>query len=130
VFRASPVRDLLASVTVAAVTLPLNITLTITTNLPPTAGLVAGAIGGGLAAIFGGAPLAVRRFTVAELPAKFALSDGDAMVPARSLSRFGEAQVSARISKSGDAVPQSGDIASNVVRAKVGAGDIKLELGK
>jgi cytochrome c-type biogenesis protein CcmH len=78
----------------------------------------------------GGAPLAVKRFTVAELPAKFVLSDGDAMVPVRSLSRFGEAQVSARISKSGDAVPQLGDIASNVVRAKVGAGDIKLELGK
>jgi cytochrome c-type biogenesis protein CcmH len=77
-----------------------------------------------------GAPLAVKRFTVADLPAKFSLTDGDAMVPTRSLSRFGEAQVSARLSKSGDAMPQVGDIASNFVRAKVGSGDIELRLGQ
>lgn len=59
VFRGSPVRDLLASITVAAVALPLNVALAVAAGLPPTAGLVAGAIGGGLAAIFGGAPLAV-----------------------------------------------------------------------
>lgn len=77
-----------------------------------------------------GAPLAVKRLSVADLPAKFTLTDGDAMAPARSLSRFGEAQVSARLSRSGDAVPQVGDIASNVARAKVGADDIKLQLGQ
>ncbi|MBL9099896.1 MAG: hypothetical protein JNL82_03005 [Myxococcales bacterium] len=59
VFRGSPVRDILASITVAAVALPLNVALAVAAGLPPTAGLVAGAIGGGLAAIFGGAPLAV-----------------------------------------------------------------------
>lgn len=77
-----------------------------------------------------GAPLAVERLTVADLPAKFSLSDSDAMVPARSLSRFGEVQVSARLSKSGDAMPQVGDVVSNVVRTKVGAGDIKLRIGQ
>lgn len=55
----SPMHDLLASVTIAAVALPLNVALAVAAGLPPTAGLVAGAIGGGLAAILGGAPLAV-----------------------------------------------------------------------
>ena len=55
----SPVHDLFASITVAAVALPLNVALAVAAGLPPTAGLVAGAIGGGLAAIFGGAPLNV-----------------------------------------------------------------------
>jgi cytochrome c-type biogenesis protein CcmH len=77
-----------------------------------------------------GAPLAVKRFTVADLPAKFSLTDGDAVVPERALSNFSEVEVSARLSQSGNAVPQLGDVASSVVRAKVGAADMKLELGK
>lgn len=59
VFRGSPVRDILAGVTVAAVALPLNVALAVAAGLPPTAGLVAGAIGGGIAALVGGAPLVV-----------------------------------------------------------------------
>ncbi|MBU8899130.1 hypothetical protein KRR26_26300 [Corallococcus sp. M34] len=51
--------DLLAGITVAAVALPLNLALAVASGLPPAAGLIAGAIGGGLAAIFGGAPLQV-----------------------------------------------------------------------
>jgi len=77
-----------------------------------------------------GAPLAVKRYTAADLPLAFSLSDADAMVPARSLSRFGQAQVSARLSKSGDAMPQIGDIASNVVQAKVGDDAIRLQIGQ
>src|SRR5688572_6853991 len=59
VFRGSPIRDLLASITIAAVALPLNVALAVAAGLPPTAGLVAGAVGGAIAAILGGAPLAV-----------------------------------------------------------------------
>lgn len=59
VFSGSPVRDLLAGLTVAAVALPLNVALAVAAGLSPTAGLVGGAIGGGLAAIFGGSRLAV-----------------------------------------------------------------------
>jgi SulP family sulfate permease len=51
--------DLLAGLTVAAVALPLNLALAVACGLPPIAGLVAGAIGGALAAIFGGTPLQV-----------------------------------------------------------------------
>ncbi|MFO0678512.1 MAG: SulP family inorganic anion transporter [Polyangiaceae bacterium] len=51
--------DAMAGVTVAAVALPLNVALAVFSGLSATAGLVAGAVGGGLAAIFGGAPLQV-----------------------------------------------------------------------
>ncbi|MBX3186836.1 MAG: hypothetical protein KF819_07470 [Labilithrix sp.] len=45
--------DLLAGLTVAAVALPLNVGLAIASGMPPSAGLVAGAIGGLVAAFFG-----------------------------------------------------------------------------
>lgn len=51
--------DLLAGLTVAAVALPLNVALAVACGLPAGAGLIAGAVGGALAAIFGGAPLQV-----------------------------------------------------------------------
>ncbi len=51
--------DLLAGLTVAAVALPLNVALAVASGLPPVTGLLAGAIGGGVAAIFGGAPFQV-----------------------------------------------------------------------
>lgn len=51
--------DLIAGVTVAAVALPLNLALAVASGLPPSAGLVAGALGGAIAACLGGAPLQV-----------------------------------------------------------------------
>jgi len=50
------------------------------------------------------------------------------MMPERKLSRFPEVLVSARLSKSGNAMPQAGDLASPAVRARTGAADIRLEL--
>jgi len=50
------------------------------------------------------------------------------MVPERSLSRQGEARVSARLSMNGDAKPQPGDVTSASVLAKPGGGPLKLEL--
>ncbi|MFO0602207.1 MAG: SulP family inorganic anion transporter [Polyangiales bacterium] len=55
----APGPDLLAGLTVAAVALPLNVALAVASGLPPSAGLIAGAVGGGLAAVFGGAPFQV-----------------------------------------------------------------------
>lgn len=46
--------DLLAGLTVAAVAIPLNVALSIAAGLPPSAGLLAGAVGGVFAAAFGG----------------------------------------------------------------------------
>ncbi|CAN5777564.1 hypothetical protein BH09MYX1_BH09MYX1_42660 [soil metagenome] len=51
--------DLLSGLTVAAVALPLNVALAVACGLPPSAGLLAGVVGGAIAAIFGGAPLQV-----------------------------------------------------------------------
>ncbi|MBS2014266.1 MAG: hypothetical protein JST00_15375 [Deltaproteobacteria bacterium] len=45
--------DLLAGLTVAAVALPLNVGLAIASGMPPAAGLVAGAVGGFVAALLG-----------------------------------------------------------------------------
>ena len=55
-------------------------------------------------------PLAVLRVKVRELPASFALSDSMAMAPGMNLSAFPRVVVSARVSKSGQAVPQPGDL--------------------
>lgn len=49
--------DLIAGLTVAAVALPLNVALAVASGLPPIAGLIAGAVGGGVAAALGGAQL-------------------------------------------------------------------------
>ena len=46
--------DVLAGLTVATVAIPLNVALAIAAGLPPSAGLIAGAIGGLVAAAFGG----------------------------------------------------------------------------
>ncbi|MDF2696078.1 MAG: Sulfate permease, partial [Labilithrix sp.] len=46
-------QDLLAGLTVSAVALPLNVGLAIASGMPPSAGLVAGVIGGAIAALFG-----------------------------------------------------------------------------
>lgn len=45
--------DLLAGVTVAAVALPLNVGLAIASGMPPSAGIIAGVIGGAIAAMCG-----------------------------------------------------------------------------
>ena len=51
--------DLLAGLTVAAVALPLNVGLAIASGMPPSAGLVAGAVGGIVAGTFGSSKLQV-----------------------------------------------------------------------
>ncbi|APJ04646.1 SulP family inorganic anion transporter [Silvanigrella aquatica] len=55
----SILQDTLSAITVASVALPLNIALAVACGLPASSGLIAGAIGGGLAAIFGGSSLQV-----------------------------------------------------------------------
>ena len=59
-------------------------------------------------------PLAVKRLKASQLPLEISLSDADAMAPMAKLSAFEKVDVVARISKSGDALPQSGDLEGSV----------------
>ena len=55
-------------------------------------------------------PLAIVRKQVRDLPFEFTLDDSMAMMPAARLSAFRKVQVGARVSRSGSATPQPGDI--------------------
>lgn len=57
-------------------------------------------------------PLAVARLKASDLPAKVTLTDAMAMTPAMTLSKFTKVSIAARISKSGNAMPQAGDLES------------------
>jgi len=57
-----------------------------------------------------GPPLAVLRAAVSGWPVRFTLDDSMAMVPSRRLSQFDKVIIEARISRSGQAAPNSGDL--------------------
>lgn len=66
-------------------------------------------------------PLAVLRKQVKDLPLDFTLDDSMAMAPTLRLSGFAEVIVGARVSRSGTATPQSGDLQGLSQPVKVGA---------
>jgi cytochrome c-type biogenesis protein CcmH len=73
-------------------------------------------------------PLAIFKSTVEKLPLNFTLDDSTAMLPERKLSGAGEVILKARISKSGNAIPQSGDLIGTLGPVKVGAKGLVLEI--
>ena len=76
-----------------------------------------------------GPPLAVKRYSVSDLPVTFRLDEAAAIMPGRSLSTVPQALLLARISKSGNANQQPGDIQTTPLLVKVGTSNAKLELG-
>ena len=73
-------------------------------------------------------PLAIFKSTVEKLPLNFTLDDSTAMLPERKLSGAGEVILKARISKSGNAIPQSGDLTGSLGPVKVGTKGLVLEI--
>jgi cytochrome c-type biogenesis protein CcmH len=65
-------------------------------------------------------PLAIVRKQVKDLPLQFTLDDSMAMNPAMKLSSFQQVVVGARISKTGNAMPQSGDLEGMVGPVEIG----------
>ena len=55
-------------------------------------------------------PVAIVRATTKDLPFNFRLDDSVSMMPSRKLSGVGTVVIVARLSKSGQAMPQSGDL--------------------
>ena len=72
-------------------------------------------------------PIAVGKHSVQELPFEATLDDGDSPMPTQKLSSQREVEVVARLSASGEAMPQAGDLESQPVRVKLPA-DKPVEL--
>lgn len=75
-------------------------------------------------------PLAILNKSSRELPMTFALDDSSSMAPGMNLSSAGSVMVVARISRSGNATPQSGDLEGMVGPIKPGSKDIQLKIDK
>ena len=75
-------------------------------------------------------PLAVLRKKVRDLPLSFSLDDSMAMAPSARLSTFPRVVVSARISKSGNAAPQPGDLQGASAAVAHDAAGVKVVIDK
>lgn len=73
-------------------------------------------------------PLAIVRKQVKDLPIQFTLDDSMAMTPANTMTTAGTFTVGARVSKSGNAMPQPGDLLGQSAAVKVGATGLKIEI--
>jgi cytochrome c-type biogenesis protein CcmH len=71
-------------------------------------------------------PVAVLKTSVSEFPMNFALTDALAMNPSAPLSQIAEASIEVRISKTGMAMPEPGDLISAPQTVKVGASNVRL----
>lgn len=75
-------------------------------------------------------PLAVAKLEAKDLPGGFVLDDSMAMAGDVKLSSFPEVVIGARLSKSGNAAPQPGDMESALQTVKPGAEGVALVIEK
>lgn len=73
-------------------------------------------------------PLAILKRSASELPLKFQLDDSNAMAPDAKLSGAPRVIVGARISRSGDAMPRSGDLSGQVGPLAPGAAGLVITI--
>ena len=74
--------------------------------------------------------LAILSLEASELPVRFSLDDSNAMAPGMKLSAFPSVMVVARISKSGNASAQRGDLEGSVGPVKPGMQNIVIRIDK
>jgi cytochrome c-type biogenesis protein CcmH len=75
-------------------------------------------------------PLAILRLKASDLPAVFTLTDDMAMIPNMKISSFPEVVIEARISKSGQAFPASGDLQGFSQPVQLGTSDVAIIIDK
>ena len=75
-------------------------------------------------------PLAAERIQVKDLPYSFTLDETKALSPDRVLSGLDPLLVSARVSKSGDAIPHPGDLIGQAGPMKQLVQDLKIEINQ
>jgi len=73
-------------------------------------------------------PLAILKRKASELPIIFTLDDSTAMSDELKLSKFELVIVGARVSKSGNALPQSGDLVGQSAPIKAGSNKLTLTI--
>ena len=73
-------------------------------------------------------PLAVLRIAARELPKDFSLDDSMGMAPGVKLSAAPSVIVEARISKSGNAIPQPGDLFGRSAPLKPGTTALRITI--
>ena len=71
-------------------------------------------------------PVAVLRESAGEFPVRFVLNDALAMNPNQPLSQLSEVSLEVRISKTGMAKPEAGDLLSSPQTVKVGTNQVHL----
>ncbi len=73
-------------------------------------------------------PLAILKHKASELPITFTLDDSTAMSDVLKLSKFDLVVVGARVSKSGNALPQTGDLVGQSAPIKSGGAPLALSI--
>jgi cytochrome c-type biogenesis protein CcmH len=129
---ATPAAPATGATTTAAATAGSGTSVSGTVTLAPelkvqaapddTVFVFARAVGGGRM------PLAVQRAKVSDLPLSFKLDDSMAMTPTATLSSAKQVIVGARISKSGNAIPQAGDLSGEAKPVAPGANGIAIRI--
>jgi cytochrome c-type biogenesis protein CcmH len=73
-------------------------------------------------------PLAIMKVQVKDLPMAFNLNDDLAMSPAKRISQYPKVMVHARVSKSGQAMPEPGDFGVTLGPIDLGAKGVELKI--